>query len=232
MEEIGAVLGIVGVVIGIVQTKYARKQTRIAEKASDQNKQFKELFSEEDELLTHVGKVLTKLENILIKESKTGYVEIKNFGLDLETVVPWLVYDIGLNNKLSKTEINYQGLIINPDSDLINSMINAESDLRSKTVESKLEEIRKLDGTNSSKLHVELRQYDIPPVIHGFLINNKYLFLSFTEVESNKIKGGSFPYTFMEYNHSSKLNCHYFNMFKTWFSHTWNMSDSLYKKLD
>ena len=229
MEEVSAVVAVLGVLVGVMQTKYARKQARIAEKANTQNKQFKRLFSEEDQLLTNVGMVLNKLEEILMLESKSGSIQIKNYGLDLETVVPWLLNNVGLNTKLSLTHIDYKGLLINPSSNMIRYMIDEESDLKSVTVASRTEEIKKLDVANLSKMEVELRQYDSPPVIHGFLINEKFLFLSFTEIQKNKIKGGSFPYTFMEYNHSSKLNCHYFNMFKTWFEYTWHISNSIYK---
>lgn len=229
-----AVLGVVGTVI---QTFHARKQTKLAQEQSEkvdiaksQNTELKKLFSEQDELLSNVSAVLIKLEEILIEESRLGIVKIQNFGLDLETVVPWFVNKIGTNNKLSNVELIYKGLIINTDSEFIQSMIDGKSDVTQSTVKNRLEEIRKLDNFQVSKVKVEIKSYDLPPVFHGFLVNDKHLFLSFTEIEDEKLRGGSYPYVYMQFNYNSKLNRHYFNMFKTWFGYIWNRSKETYKK--
>jgi len=237
VEEITLIIAILGVVGTTIQTLYARaqaqlakKQTLKAERANNQNNQFRKLFSEDDELLPNVSAVLNKLEEVLIEESKGGSIEIQNFGLDLETVVPWFVNKIGLNTLFSDVQLVYKALIIDPESKLIDAMIDGKSDLRRLTVSSRLEEIKKLDFFKLSKVVVEIRSYSLPPVVHGFLLNNKHLFLSFTEIENGKLKGGTFPYVYMEFNFSSRLNRHYFNMFKTWFEHIWSSSKQTYKK--
>lgn len=237
MDELALTVAILGIVGTAIQTIYARTQTKLAksqtlkaERASSQNNQFKELFSEDDELLPNVSTVLTKLEEILALEAKSGTIEIHNFGLDLETVVPWFVNKIGTNMQLNDVHLVYKALVIDPNSELIKDMIDGKSDLNKLTVNSRLEEIKKLDFFKLSKVDVEIRSYKLPPVIHGFLLNNKHLFLSFTEIDSGKLKGGSFPYVYMEFNHSSRLNKHYFNMFKTWFEHIWNSSKQAHIK--
>lgn len=227
LENVNSLLGIIVAILTI----WGIIATTIAKRVKIKNKNFEELFSEEDKLLQNVGSVLRKLESILLDEAKTGSIEIQNFGLDLETVIPWLLTNVTLNEALNDIQVSYKGLIIDPHSPSIKPLIDGNSDLRTVTVKSRIEEIKKIELRKTRKLEIALKSYVLPPVVHGFLINKKHLFMSFTEIKKSKIKGGSFPYIYMELDFTSELNKHYFNMFQTWFDYTWEKSPSTYHKL-
>ncbi|HZY80951.1 MAG TPA: hypothetical protein VFE50_15620 [Cyclobacteriaceae bacterium] len=227
------IIAVVGVLFGAVQTYQAFKANKTVATEKSKNENLKRLFGNDDQLLTNVGAVLKKIEETLIEEASTGRIEVKNLGLDLETVVPWLGREVGPNimgSKLKNVQLEYKALIVNPQSPMINRMIDGDSDISTATVTSRLEEIKRMAKQNLPNTKIEIRSYDLPPVIHGFVINNKHLFISFTEVSNEKLKGGTFPYCYMEFDHTSDLNRHYFNMYRTWFDYMWDSSKPAYQK--
>lgn len=213
----------VSILIAFIGVLYARRQTQIAE---NQTKKIRGIYSEEDELIPNVNAALKKMETILIEEARSGRIEIKNYGLDLGSVATWFKGNISSSSIFSEVHVLYKALLINPESSNIKPLIDGKSDLKTSVVNSRVDE---LNTMNLDNIKVELKSYDLPPVIHGFMINDKYLFLSFTEISEDKIVGGFLPYIFIEYNHSSILNRHHFKMFKSWFDYTWKISPTIFK---
>ncbi len=229
------IISSVSVIFAIRKERIAKRQLLLTKSANDKYEKLKseyqevsKLFSGNDEFLQNVYETLPKITEILKESCRSEKISVLNFGLDLETVVPWLNNSILPDECFSKVFIEYKALIINPDSDNIKSLIDGESDLKSITVKSRLEEIKKLNFLNIEQVNIEVKSYDIPPVFHGFILNDKHLFLSYTEIINGKLRGGLFPYIYMELDNTSKLNSHYFNMYKSWFSHFWNSSTLVY----
>ncbi len=235
---------IISLVIAFFSMRSARTQARIAKKQAElaeqksieleiaQKRNFTcaQLFGDNDEYIDHVGDVLDHLENLLIDLANSGQpIQIENFGLDLETVVPWFKKDVCRNIKLKDAVIEYKGLIIDHESDSLKPLINANSDIQSDIAESRINEVKAFDFYQRQNLKVELRKYAQPPIIHGFLVNNKYLFLSFTEIKKGKLQGGYLPYIYIEYNKTSLMNQHFFEMFKTWFDYIYHNSPLVYR---
>ena len=215
-------VGIITLLIGVIALFYARRQTLAAEK---QTSRIKGIYGEEDELISNVSSALKKMEPKLADEIKSGHIEIKNYGLDLGSVASWFIGNILNNKSFEDVKVDYKALLINPKSKHIKPLIDGTSDLKTKIANSRIDEFQGMDLTN---MHVEVKSYDLPPIIHGFMINNKYLFLSFTEIKNKKLMGGFLPYIFIEYDHTSSLNRHQFDMFKTWFDYTWSISPTIF----
>jgi hypothetical protein len=91
-----------------------------------------------------------------------------------------------------------------------------------------------LDFNNHAELDrfsFEMRQYDLPPIFHGLLLNDSHLFLGFTEIHDGKIIGGTKPYLHLWHDDQkdSSLNSHYFRFYKDWFAYYWENSKEVVK---
>lgn len=147
-----------------------------------------------------------------------------NYGLDLEVVQSLITYQFILKKDINN--LIYHGLIISPDSEKLQDYIDGSSNIHSTVANSAIQKIKNLSEQHGQELnnrHIELeiRSYEDLPVIHGFLINDKYLYLGFTQIESGKLQGGQYPYFFMKYDRHSKLTMHCFSMFRSWFAKKW-----------
>jgi hypothetical protein len=222
IESISIGIGSLGVIYSAIQTKYAKEQAKVAKM---QKLKSEELFSKYDEALENSVEVTSKISDILLAQCATlDIITVQNFGLDLETVMPWLKNKLLLEHKLLGCKLVYQGLIANHESEVLLPLINGTSNIKTTYINASLESAGELTELDIRNIDVEIRAYDTPPIFHGFIINEKHLFISFTEIQLGKIKGGVFPYMYMQYDKTSKLNQHYFRMFKSWFVHIWDKS--------
>lgn len=229
MDSFGIIslsIAIISLIVIIIQTKYSRQQIKIGK---EKNSKLEELFSENDELLGGMD-AMYKMNKIINEEYKIlDQISIKNMGLDLETVMPWLRDKILTSSDLKNTSIDYKGLIINPESSCIIDFINGTSNVKKKFVETSLENADSINEMNISNVKIEIKSYHCLPIFYGFILNDKHLFLGFTEIVNGKIMGGTTPYIYLKFNKTSKLNVHYFNMFNSWFNKFWGSSNTLIK---
>ena len=250
-DQFSIVIGIAGLVLAIISVFYARRQTKIAEeqtKIAEEQRQITkskdielrsvkeksfqcaQLFSGDDKYLEDVDEVLEHVKNLFFDLAQSGKpIKIRNFGLDLEVVVPWFA-SVLKNKNLLGVEIHYEGLIIDKHSESIKCLIDGKSDIKSEVAGIRLQELKNFNFKRYEHVKVDVRNYTFPSTIHGFMINENYLFLSFTEIKNNKMFGGWFPYVYIKYNDTSKLNSHFMGMFKSWFDYIFSISPQVYKK--
>jgi len=181
-----SVIGVLGVILGAVSGFYAYMQVRYAKEevrlSKEQLDRASELYSTEDEYFNDVQEAITKINEIINKEYKTdNTISILNLGLDLETVMPWLKKLIE-DSRYSDTQINYKGLIINPDYEKMIPLINGSSNISKSYVIASLESAHKISTLQVKKISLEIKQHSSLPHFHGFIINKKHLFISFTEI--------------------------------------------------
>jgi len=234
------IVAVIAVIFNKRQIKIAEEQTDIARRqleqanieVRDQKQQIektRELFSEEDEYLENIYHVFDKAEKIIKEEYKIdGEIDITNLGLDLETVVPWFNKLIE-NSSYDNILVRYRGLIINPEAEELKHLIDDGSNIKTSIVNSSLENIQELKSSGYKGIDIEIRSYKWPPLFHGFIIDKKHLFLSFTEINNKKMNGGKFPYIYIKVNQTSKMNKHLFNMFSSWFNLIWDSSEQKIK---
>ena len=180
-------------------------------------------FRTVEDIYNHLLGVIEK-----VSEDSPGSIELLNYGLDLETVMPKIRFQFTTNKKISN--LKYRGLIINPDSDRIKPMIGKPGSITKDNVIRSIAsyvELKNNDNLKKKDLSLQLKQYDLPPIFHGFLVNQTHLYLGFTEIVDNKISGGEFPYRLYTYKNDCDLTKHYFKLFQTWFKHTWENSSEL-----
>lgn len=208
--------------ITIVSTRLIVKSSTLA------NQESESLAYQGDLVLVNVLDVTNHINKVLEAEMRApGEVEMLNYGLDFETVIPWLDYQV-----LRKRDIeglNYKGLMIDIESDSIKHLINGESNMKSAyaiIAKKKYSELDK-EKLKQRNIKIEIRTYPSPPVIHGFLINDQHLYIGFTEIIKGKLHGGCFPYRYYRYNKDCPLNVHYFRLFKSWFHYVWENSSPL-----
>lgn len=166
-----------------------------------------------------------KAREIFDNELKLGTgIKIKNIGLDLEKILPDIKSYIEENFKKDlQLAFSYNALIINPESPLIKPIINGNSNIKTEYVTAslkKLEDYKQL-FKNNENIKLEIKSYEIPPVIHGIMINRKHLFLGLTEFDSGKLFGSNCPYIYLKYRNKSRTTMHYFSAFERWFNYTW-----------
>jgi hypothetical protein len=224
MDSALIIIAIISLFIFIIQTIYARQQIKIGK---EKNKKLEELFSENDELLGGLD-AMYKMNLIINEEFKSlDQISIRNMGLDLETVMPWIKNKVLTSNDLRNTSFDYKGLIINPESSCIKDFIDGTSNVKKKYVEYSLEIADSIKEMNISNIKIEIKSYQCLPIFYGFILNDKHLFLGFTEIIAGKIMGGTTPYIYLKFNKTSKLNVHYFNMFNSWFDKFWGSSNTI-----
>jgi len=71
------------------------------------------------------------------------------------------------------------------------------------------------------------RAYREVPVIHGFLVDGKHLYMSLTSVEDGRLSGAPNPYTAElkpEQPERDVVAHHLISVFEGWFEHLWTTS--------
>ena len=181
------------------------------------------------EIIRNVDEVLQKKILPLIREEMAEHnaIIIENFGLDLHSVMPWIENQIIHSNEFDNSKVEIKSLIINPESEYLKKFIDGKSNISSNIVAASINIANSFNGHEDlDRFSLELRQYDLPPIFHGFLLNNEHLFLGFTEIPEGKIVGGIKPYLHLwkEGKSTSEFNLHYFKFFSNWFNYYWNIS--------
>lgn len=181
-----------------------------------------EIIKDVDDVLHR--KILPLLRNESTKRKK---IVVKNLGLDLHSVMPWMENKIIHSEEFDNIYIEINSLIINPDSHYIKEYIDGHSNIKSGIVTSSIDIGNSLHNHNDiDRFCLKIRQYDLPPIFHGFILNDEHLFLGFTEIHSNKIIGGTKPYLYLwrNENKESELNSHFFKFYTDWFDYYWKIS--------
>ncbi|WP_428912153.1 hypothetical protein [Niallia sp. Krafla_26] len=174
------------------------------------------------ESVNDVYPILIKIINKFINEGTK--IEILNFGLDLETVWPRLLINI-INNR-EWDNITYKGLLINPLSEKINQYCDVY--ISPSTASQVMKKLNTTIKKNKEYLvdrniQIEFKTYDDLPIIHGFSINNRYLFFSLTSFEDGELTGGFGGYGYYESGKSGKTFEYFLESFKNWFDYYWNL---------
>lgn len=188
-------------------------------------------FPKDIKIINDVGAVLQDQVLPVVKQlvSNGTKIEFQNFGLDLENVMPWLKVRID-SGEFAGVDASFKCLLINTESPYIGGLIDKGSNVFSNNVNSSINSAKQIEDNNElADFELEIRQYDFPPVIHGFMINDIHLFLGFTEIINGKLKGGTKPYLYLnkQEHFSSKITIHYYTCFKTWFNHYWSISKTV-----
>ena len=173
-----------------------------------------------DEILPNVDAVKAKILK-LIDESKTSHkpLRIDNFGLDLETIGSMFRYTF--IKKITKRDVIYRGLIIDPDSKNIEKVCVGKSNLSQNVASNVISQVKKMIRTGESESSIQITSYDQPPVIHGFLIDEEHLLLSFTAFYGKGLIGGSSPYIYIKKDVTSEFKESFFKTYCSWFEFWW-----------
>ena len=197
-------------------------EIRLAKKAIPKDL---EIIEDVDDVLQHYV-----LSIIRQKVSENEDILIENFGLDLESVIPWLNNKIIHPVEFDDVHITMNSLIVNPESIHLKDLVDGDSNITTIAVNSSIASAKKIaNQSNLTKFSLVIRQYDCFPIIHGFVINKEHLFLGFTNIENGKLIGGTQPYIHLTKsdNNPSHLTNHYFQFFDDWFKHYWSISNEI-----
>ncbi len=183
----------------------------------------KDCFPKDVKIIEDVGSVLQNQVLPVIEQIVAAgeSLTILNFGLDLENVLPW-IREKAYGGEFNGVAAAFRFLILNPESPYLQDLIDGDSNISSDSVRFSIASAKRFaDNKTLSQFKLEMRQYDLPPVAHGFIINDAHVFLGFTEVKDGKLIGGIKPYIYLnkqQYDASTIVQ-HYFTFFKTWFEY-------------
>jgi hypothetical protein len=206
---------------------YLFERKRIRREIEKINKQF---IAELVDIIDDVNDILGQLKPVINEQSlKKGYIKIKDFGLDLETVMPWLSHEITRFEKINHVPFEMKTLVIDPNSKYLNPLIDGKSDVTSESISTSIVAAKRLNRYNLCQVNFELRQYELPVIFHGFMINDEHLFISFTEIIDDKLYGGSKPFIHLKKvgEPVSGITQHFFNFFNNWFDYYWDNAKPL-----
>ncbi len=189
--------------------------------------------SEYDLDLVNLPTALNHLKGVIDENIQLGTsVEIKNFALDLGYTASWATLHLLNDDKIEN--LKYYGLVIDPESDHIKEYVGVDGGIRIESARDAIARITSYAKKEASKLRlrsitIEIKAYSLPPVIHGFTVNNQDLYLGFTEIENSRVEGAKYPYLYYKYDSNSNKNKHIFNVYNTWFNDTWIKSRTVFK---
>ena len=138
----------------------------------------KHIFPKDIEIINDVDDVLSKkiLPLLHEKTSKRQKIKIDNFGLDLHSVMNWLKNKIVFPNKSDVINLEIKSLIINPESIYIKHLIDGDSNISSQVVNSSISNAKDFEHNNNLyKFCFEIKQYELPPILHGFIVDEEAL---------------------------------------------------------
>jgi|GEM_PF-3948271 len=183
----------------------------------------------EFKLLPNVHDALEKLNQIIKERALINKaVEVKIFGLDLQTITPWLITKVIHDDLYNNTFLKFRFLIIDPEDNLINSIIDEESDISKDAIFNSIQNAKAIDKIpDVDRFDFELRKYSMLPIIHGFMVDDEFLGLAFTKIENSKLYGGIYPYFYLYGNTTSALSNLLFGVYKSWFEFYWEHSLSV-----
>lgn len=176
-------------------------------------------------VLAGVHEVLEHLQRLIATDvAPSERTEVLNLGLDLEVVQTFLLYRLIFQKNLQNLE--YHGMLINGQSEHIRPIVDGGSSIHTGTAAAVVEKIGNQIAENAgflqrSNISIEIRSYDLPPVLHGFLVDNRHLYLGFTEFAQGKLHGGEFGYLYLDSKHTDPMTAHLFRVYRSWFEHLW-----------
>jgi hypothetical protein len=247
IPSIAAVI-VAGLAAYLLATSQARKRSREIEK-SDHKAKFDRVFEPKEDNPSLTANVAEKLDATRLElvdlEDALGHInrnfvriyetrhsmEIRNFAFDLELTAPWLIRN--LKNHPSLTNMSYNGLAINGAVRLIEEITGGDSDIRIDNLTVALDKLwafvnQEENTLKARDISIEIRAYDLPPIIHGFILNDQYLYLGLTHIENGKVKGSIFPYWYLQFD-KTRTTVHLFNVYNSWFKYTWKRSHPIFK---
>ncbi|MBS1514581.1 MAG: hypothetical protein JSS63_06095 [Bacteroidetes bacterium] len=155
-------------------------------------------------------------------------IVVHNLGLDLQSVIPWIENQIINNREFDNIKLEINSLIIDPDSEYTKNLLGDGSNIRAENIKTSIQIANNFNTTYPDliRFSLKMKKYKLPPIFHGFLLNDEHLFIGFTELKEGKIIGGIKPYIHLwnDGKTRSDFNSHYFNFFKNWFDYYWNIS--------
>ncbi|MCI5162146.1 MAG: hypothetical protein D3917_09025 [Candidatus Electrothrix sp. AX5] len=220
------------IIIGTVKLTLKAMESK-TNHASNDNENIDNIIKPEEISFPNITTVISHVSNTISKEHKEhSSLKIQNFGLDLALTLPW-----AMNNFLSDQGVEniiYNALVIDGSSDIINEYVGAGGHINPdiKATLSKLNGFvdRDCNKLNARNVKIEIRAYHLPPVIHGFLVNDDNLYFSLTDIHNNRVDIVALPYLYLQKN--SERNNRLFRVYQSWFDYTWKKSRMIFKFSD
>lgn len=164
-------------------------------------------------------------------KSNSG-MSIRNIALDME--LTWaFIRDHAMNTQW-KPKMQWQSLMIDSTSEGIRRMSGPGSILSAETAERRETEIRRFFSgggaatIRSSGLKFECRAYVSEPFMHGFLLDDRALFISFCSFDDKKWISSPYMEFLKEatpgYELDSKAATHFIKVFENWFKRQWTIA--------
>jgi|GEM_PF-6361765 len=154
--------------------------------------------------------------------SRDGRVLVKNIGLDWETTWPRFRYD--LLDKLRFAPIELRCLLIDPDDERIcrhcTDVVSADI---ARITQGKIKAYinTRAGALRSGGVRFEIRAYGELPVVHGFTVNERHLFMSFTKPGEQGLTGGDEVYHYCLHDPGNHVIANYLSVFDSWFELHW-----------
>jgi hypothetical protein len=183
------------------------------------------------ELIPNVHDGLEKLNSLIYDMSRSNKkADIKIIGLDLQSVTPWFFTKIIHDDIYDDSLLTFRLLILNPDINLIKPLINGQSNISRDAILNSIKSIKSIEEMRGiDRLNLELRQYGFLPILHGFMVDDEFLGLAFSQIENNKLLGGIYPYIFIRRDDKSLMTKHLFELYASWFNFYWTNSKQVVK---
>lgn len=254
---LGVVLAIVITALvswAIVSKIYSSRIDALKERADSEEKRANQLKRENEDLLEQsrrsttplsiegvllaettfnsINSAMAELKRILAEELETFKgLEILNIGLDLEVVQSFLLFDLIHPPRPEFHDIHYRGLSVWAMEGPVGELIDGNSNIQSATARNVVGKLEKAvtSGIKAPGSQIEVRALVLPPVFHGFLVANRHLVISGTQVVDGKIQGGQYPYLYMRYDQNNQARQHFFELFRSWFEYLWDKGPALVK---
>ncbi len=229
-----AIFGISAWVYAQVNLREVKRQSKIAlervnqklEVSQTEIYELKNGIPNDIETSENVHESLLRLNDIIKNQGqKNKKVSIKIFGLDLQTVMPWFMTKIIHDDFYNDIYIDFKCMLINPDLNIIRPLINGHSDISKDAIHNSIKNALAIgDIPNIDRLTFEMRQYSLLPIVHGFMVDDEFIGIAFTEIENKKLYGGIYQYIHGTKNAESRFMKHLFGIFSSWFDFYWGNS--------
>ncbi|MFK0246251.1 hypothetical protein ACIQUM_16235 [Amycolatopsis azurea] len=182
-------------------------------------------------VLDSVQEVLDHIQQVIATDvSPAERTEVRNLGLDLEVVQTFLLYRLIFQKNLQN--LDYRGMLIDGEAERIRPIVDGGSSIHTGTAAAVVEKVGNQIAENANFLErnnisIEIRSYDLPPVLHGFLVDNRHLYIGFTEFSHGKLHGGEFSYLYLDRKKTDPMTAHLFRVYRSWFDYHWQQGKSL-----
>lgn len=142
-------------------------------------------------------------------------ISILNIGLDLEHISPWLKgYLAAEENRY--ISIKYQGLILNPESLSVKSLINGESNIKEENIRESIFRMQEMSGLGEN-IDIKLRKCDYLSPFSGFVLNNKHIYIAPSFIRKGSLIGGSHnQWIYIRVDGNIRIHKEILKMFASW----------------